>query len=163
MKCAYILILQFVFVAVALSNTLTVSEDGEVVAETDGYLARFEKGVLMHFHNKLTNETYTQGESEAYTRLVVDGRRLTSHEITPEIKRLSPLECQLIYQDSWSVPRNNEVMLHLFIGIDSDTGDLLIRQAGFSNIGGIERIIWGFANLSHAILIGFGYHLHQNT
>ena len=44
------------------------------------------------------------------------------------------------------------VTLHLFIGIDSDTGDLLIRQTGFSNTGGIERIIWGFANLSHAVL-----------
>lgn len=151
-KCACILILQFVFIAAAFANTLMVDEAGDVLAETDRYLARFENGVLMHFHNKLTNETYTQSESEAYTRLVVEGRRLTSHEITPEIKRLSPLECQLIYQDSWSVPRNNEVTLHLFIGIDADTGDLLIRQTGFSNTGGIEQIIWGFANLSHAVL-----------
>ncbi|MDE0685871.1 MAG: hypothetical protein OXI63_23335, partial [Candidatus Poribacteria bacterium] len=89
------MILQFVFVSVALSNTLTVSEQGEVVAETDRYVARFENSVLMHFHNKLTNETYTQGEFEAptrLTRLVVEGRALRAHEITPEIKRLSPLE-----------------------------------------------------------------------
>ena len=151
-KCVYILIFQFVLVSVALSNTLTVDEAGNVLAETDRYMARFENGVLTDFHNKLTDETYTQGESEAYTRLVVEGRRLKSDQITPEIKKISPLECQLIYQDSWSVPRNNEVTLHLFIGIDSDTGDLLIRQAGFSNTGGIERIIWGFANLSHAVL-----------
>ena len=39
-------------------------------------------------------------------------------------------------------------MLHLFIGIDNETGDLLIRQTGFSNTGGIERIMWGFGNLS---------------
>ena len=107
-KCAYILILQFVLVSVALSNTLTVDEAGNVLAETDSYLARFENGVLTDFHNKLTNETYTQGDSDAYTRLVVEGRRLKSDQITPKIKKISPLECQLIYQDNWSVPRNNE-------------------------------------------------------
>ena len=146
-KCAYILICQFVFVAAAFANTLMVDEAGNVLAETDRYLARFEKGVLMHFHNKLTNETYTQGNSEALT-LLKAGRNLITHNITPEVRRLSSLECQLIYQDSWSIPRDNEVTLHLFIRIDSDTGDLLIRQAGFSETGGIDRIMWGFANLS---------------
>ena len=146
-KCVCILILEFIFVAAVLSSSLMVSEDGEVVAETDRYVARFENGVLIDFHNKLTNETYTQGESEAFTRLKA-GRNLITHNITPEIRRLSPLECQLIYQESWSVPRENEVILHLFIRIDTDTGDLLIRQAGFSETGGIERIMWGFANLS---------------
>ena len=34
MKCAYILILQFVLVSIALANTLMLSEDGEVFAET---------------------------------------------------------------------------------------------------------------------------------
>ena len=149
-KCACILMLQFVLVAAAFANTLMVDEAGDVIAETDRYLARFENGVLTDFHNKLTNETYTQGESEAYTRLVVDGRSLKPHEITPEIKRLSPLECQLIYQDSWSVPRDNEMMLYVFIGIDVKTGDLLIRQKGLSKMGGIEHIIWGFSNLLHA-------------
>ena len=146
-KCVYLLILEFVCVAVALSNTLTVNEAGNVLAETDRYVARFKNGVLTDFQNKLTNETYTQGNSEALTRLKA-GRNLITHNITPETKRLSPLECQLTYQDSWSAPHNNEVMLHLFIRIDSETGDLLIRQAGFSETGGIERIMWGFANLS---------------
>ena len=146
-KRAYILIFQFVFVVPAFANTLMVDDAGNVLAETERYVARFENGVLTHFHNKLTDETYTQGESEALTRLKA-GRNLITHNITPEIRRLSPLECHLIYQDSWSVPHNNEVMLHLFIRIDTDTGDLLIRQAGFSETGGIERIMWGFANLS---------------
>ena len=151
-RCVYIVILQFVFVSIALANTLTVDEAGNVLAETQRYVARFENGVLTDFHNKLTNETYTQGDSEALTRLKVD-RNLITRNIIPEIKRgPSPLECQLIYQDTWSVPRDNEVMLHLFIGIDSETGDLLIRQTGFSNIGGIERIMWGFANLSKTVV-----------
>ena len=149
MKCAYILILQFVLLPSALSNTLTVDEARNVHAETDRYVARFENGVLSSFHNKLTQETYTHGEFEAHTELVADGRNLKVREITPEIKGLSPLECQLIYQDAWAVPRKNEVMLHLFISIDAGTGDLLIRQAGFSETGGIERIMWGFSNVSH--------------
>ena len=40
-KCAYIVILQFVFVAAALANTLTVGEQDEVFAETDRYRVRF--------------------------------------------------------------------------------------------------------------------------
>ncbi|MYB02528.1 hypothetical protein F4X90_23040 [Candidatus Poribacteria bacterium] len=148
-SCVYIVILQFVFVSVALSNTLTVDEAGNVLAETERYLARFENGVLTHFHNKLTQETYTQGDLQGNTEMKAWGRGLRTKNLVPgEIKKHSPLECQLIYQDSWSAPRNNEVMLHLFIGIDAETGDLLIRQTGFSNMGGIERIMWGFSNLS---------------
>ena len=58
-KCVYILILEFVLVAVGLANTLTLGEHGEVFAETDRYHARFRDGVLIHFHNKLTQERYT--------------------------------------------------------------------------------------------------------
>ena len=56
-KCAYIVILQFVLVAAVLANTLTLGEQGEVFAETDRYQVRFEHGVLVRFHNKLTQET----------------------------------------------------------------------------------------------------------
>ena len=65
-----------------------MNEEGDVLAETDRYVARFEHGVLTDFHNKLTRETYTQGESEALTRLKV-GRSLTTNDITPEIKKKS--------------------------------------------------------------------------
>ena len=143
-KCAYILIFQFVLIVAASANTLLISEQGDVSAETDRYVAHFENGVLTDFHNKLTNETYTQGNSQAITRVKVD-RSLITHNTTPEIRRLSPLECQLIYQDTWGFTK---VTLYLFISIDAETGDLLIRQTGFSNTGGIERIMWGFANLS---------------
>ena len=128
-----------------------VDEAGNIIAETARYVARFENGVLTDFHNKLTNETYTQGKSEAITQIKAD-RSLITHNTTPEIKRLSPLECQLIYQDSWSIPRENEVILQLFISIDAETGDLLIRQIGFSKTDGIERIMWGFANLSKTVV-----------
>ena len=146
-KCVYILLLQFVLVSIALANTLTLSERGEVFAETERYVARFENGVLTHFHNKLTDETYTQGKSEGITRLILrrGGIEITA-DTAPEIKRgPSPLECELIY-------RNDEAIFHLFIGIDAETGDLLIRQKGFSVVEGIEHIMWGFANLSDAVV-----------
>ncbi|MDE0315596.1 MAG: hypothetical protein OXM61_11880 [Candidatus Poribacteria bacterium] len=76
-KCVYILILQFVFVADALANTLMVDEAGDVIAETDRYLARFENGVLTYFHNKLTDETYTQGNAAGYTSVRQFGGRIT--------------------------------------------------------------------------------------
>ncbi|MDE0484777.1 MAG: DUF6259 domain-containing protein [Candidatus Poribacteria bacterium] len=151
-KCVCILLLKFVLVPAALSNTLTFNEQGEVFAETDRYQVRFEHGVLTHFHNKLTQETYTQGDILGNTQMKA-GRGLGTEEFVPEIKRgPSPFECELIYRDSWSVPRVNEVMLHLFIGIDVETGDLLIRQKGFSKTGGIERIMWGFGNLSESVV-----------
>ena len=146
-KCVCIVILQFVFVAAAFANTLMVDEVGNVLAETERYVARFENGVLTHFHNKLTDETYTQSESEAITRLILrkGGIEITA-DTAPEIKRgPSPLECELIY-------RNDEAILHLFIGIDAETGDLLIHQKGFSKTGGIEHIMWGFGNLSNAFV-----------
>ena len=54
-----VIVLQWILTAATYSNTLFVSEQGEVLAETDRYLVRFENGVLSHFHNKLTQETYT--------------------------------------------------------------------------------------------------------
>ncbi|MDE0482165.1 MAG: DUF6259 domain-containing protein [Candidatus Poribacteria bacterium] len=152
-RCVYIVILQFVFVSIALANTLTVDEAGNVLAETERYVARFENGVLMHFHNKLTQETYTQGNFQGNTEMKAWGRGLGTADFVPdEIKRHSPLECELIYQDNWTNPRDNTVMLHLLIGIDVETGDLLIQQKGISETGGIEHIIWGFANFSHAAI-----------
>ncbi|MCE2400744.1 hypothetical protein J4G08_07625, partial [Candidatus Poribacteria bacterium] len=68
---ASIVILQLVLLLSVYPNTLTVNEQGNVLAETDRYLARFENGVLTHFHNKLTNETYTQSKSKAITQLIL--------------------------------------------------------------------------------------------
>ena len=145
-RCVSIVILQFVFVSVALSNTLTVDEAGNVLAETERYLARFENGVLTDFHNKLTNETYTQGDLKGNTDFILIGGGIGTQDAIPEIKRGPlPLECELIY-------RNDEAILHLFIGIDVETDDLLIRQKGFSKTVGIEHIMWGFANLSNAVV-----------
>ena len=134
--------LQLVFMGATYPNTLSISEQGEVRAETDRYLARFEMGVLVHFHNKLTQETYTQGKSDANTQIKVRNGGVATDSTIPEIRRLSPLECRLIYQ-------KDDEALRLFIRIDEKTGDILIRQIGISEKGHLERIMWGFGNLSH--------------
>ena len=137
-----VLVLQWILIAASYSNTLSVNEQGDVFAETDRYLARFEYGVLVHFHNKLTQETYTQGRSNASTLIKVGNDGFLAYGVDPEIRRLSPLEYRLTY-------RRNDTILRLFIGIDAQTGDILIRQIGVAPGGHLERIMWGVGNLSH--------------
>ena len=112
-KCVYILILQFVLVAAGLANTLTLGEHGEVLAETDRYRVRFRDGVLIHFHNKLTNETYTlspqddlneqsgisiQYEEGQYGRYI----HIDDHWEVESKRRLTPLSVEVAYySDEW--------------------------------------------------------------
>ena len=151
MKKPIISIVLFVLLTPAYSSTLEINEQGDVFVNTERYLVFFEDGAITLFHNKLTEETYTQNEYRVDTWLRVEHRRLKPEHLVPEIKRISPFECQLIYRDSWSDPHNNEVELHLFIGIDSQTGDLLVRQRAFSEMGGINAVMWGLSNLSHTV------------
>ena len=153
-KCTYILILEFVFVAVALSNTLTVDEAGNVIAETDRYVARFENGVLMHFHNKLTNETYTlppQGPSNTQRGLLIQyekGRygRDESLNDSWEIasKRLSALAVEIAYHSDYRTDKT----VRLRIAIDPQTQDLVIHQTGTSAFGGLVGVMWGCGYLN---------------
>ena len=153
-KCVYIVILQFVLVAAALANTLTLSEDGEVFAETDRYRVRFERGVLIHFHNKLTQETYTlpsQGSSNTQRGLLIQyaegsyGRDEPINERWDiETQRLSSLAIEIAYHSDY---RTNKTV-RLRIAIDPQTQDLVIHQTGTSAIGGIVGIMWGCGYLN---------------
>ena len=147
-----IVIFQFVILGIAYPASLFVEDPDTVMASTDNYTAIFREGSLLHFHNNLTQETYTQNDYRADTWARVEHRRLKPEHLTPKIKRYSPLEIELIYKDSWSDPRDNEVELRLLISIDSQTGDLLVRQRVFSEMGGINAIMWGFSNLSHTVV-----------
>ena len=137
-----IAILLFLVCANVYPNRLVVSEEGNVFVDTDRYLTLFEKGAITLFHNKLTQETYTQGDFGAITRLKTSNGSVWAEHTEPEIKKQSELECEIIY-------RKDYAKFHLFIGVDSATGDLLIRQEGVSEKHHIERIMWGFGNLSH--------------
>ncbi len=151
-KCAYIVILQFVFVAAGLANTLTLGEQGEVFAETDRYRVRFENGALIHFHNKLTQETYTlspQGPSGARSGISIqheDGQygkyEFIDEQWKVETKRLSPLSVEVAYHSDYRLDKT----VRTRIGIDADTGDLVIQQHGISQH--IVAVTWGCGYLN---------------
>ena len=149
-----IAVLQFILIAAVYSNTLVFDEQGNILAETDRYLARFERGVLSYFYNKLTQETHTheilrgekgrfryeEGKTAFFT---LEGGVWASGQDPIQVKRISPLDIELIYQ-------YEHAKLHLFIGIDPQTDDLLIRQTGITQKTGAIDIMWGMKNLSHA-------------
>lgn len=157
-KCVYMLILQSVLVPAALSNTLTLGEDGEVFAETDRYQVRFKNGNVIHVHNKLTQETYTFSERPDARLSGMRGSRFHESEIdredylepeweiggadTLKVEKISPLAVKLTAQ--WHQRR-----LIMWVAIDVLTGDLIIRQEGFSDQTGISTIGWGIGNLDY--------------
>ena len=158
-KCVCIVILQFVLVAAALANTLTLSEDGEVFAETDRYRVRFKDGVLIHFHNKLTNETYTlppEGPSNGWSGLSIqheegedDHSELIDDTWEVEIRRLAPLSVEIAYHSDYSDYRPDyrfDKTVRIRISIDAHTRDLVIQQHGISKH--IISIMWGCGYLN---------------
>ena len=151
-KCAYVVILQFVFVAVGLANTLTLNKQGEVLAETDRYRVRFKDGVLIHFHNKLTQETYTlppQGPSaQSGIAMQYEEGRKGQYELIKDYwevasKRLAPLSVEIAYHSD----RRLDKTVRFRIGIDAATGDLVIQQHGISKH--IVSIMWGCGYLNN--------------
>ena len=146
---AIVTFFHFIFLAgVCLANTLQVDAAGNVVAETDRYLARFEKGILLHFHNKLTQETYTHAEVEQENEawhveeaLFTTIYRRRVNALTG-IKKTASGEVRITYQEHGGTH-------HFFIGIDPANSDLLIRQVGMIETGGAEHLKWGLKNLSH--------------
>ncbi len=152
-KCACILLLQFVLIPAALSNTLTVDEAGNVLAETDRYQVRFEHGVLVHFHNKLTQETYTlpqQGDSNEQSGISIQYNEgeygkyilIDDHWEVVESKRLTPLSVEVAYYSDYRVDKT----VRIRISIDADTGELVIRQHGTSER--VVSIMWGCGYLN---------------
>ncbi len=152
-KCAYILILQFVFVAAGLANTLTLGEHGEVLAETDRYQVRFKDGVLIHFHNKLTNETYTlppQDDSNEQSGISIQYNEgeygkyilIDDHWKVVSKRRLSPLSVEVAYYSDYRVDKT----VRIRISIDADTGDLVIQQHGTSER--VVSVMWGCGYLN---------------
>ena len=131
------------FVWAVYANTLTITEQGNILAETDRYIALFEKGALVHFHNKLTEETYTRDDVVQETDTVFYTTTAGIWTTTqPVIQQISPTRVEIFYQ--------NDLSLHFTIEIDPVTSDLLISQEGFAPNGGAVQAMWTFKNLSHA-------------
>ena len=63
----YALLLCLFLTTFAYAN---ITLNGESVhVETDSYAVQFDKGVITHIHNKLTDETYTIGATFGTTEL----------------------------------------------------------------------------------------------
>lgn len=143
-----IVMLLFVLLSTAYPASLTVSEQGDIFAETDNYQIRLKNGIITHCHNKLTGETYTRpgttitGE-RPYAGLNHELR--IPHTDFLEVEKIAPLTAKLTYR--WNERRPKTLMM--WVSIDERTGDLIIRQEGFDPRG-IEIIGWGFGNLDHS-------------
>ena len=159
-KLIIVVILLFIFVGDGYSNTLLVGEEGDIFAETDRYQVRFRKGSVIHVHNKLTQETYTvSGRRDAelsgmrgpkFDEWEIDGEDYA--DVAPEweiggadalkVEKISPLAVKL-------TARWKQMTLLMWVVIDVLTGDLIIRQEGFSQQTGISTIGWGIGNLDY--------------
>ena len=148
-----IAILQFVLLHSVYPNILTVNEQGDIFAETDHYQVRFKNGIIIHVHNKLTQETYTLSGSgnvpiplsRQYGEL--SGMRgFDEWEIrgadSLKVEKISPLIVKL-------TARWHQSTLLMWVVIDVLTGDLIIRQEGFSDQTWVSTIRWGVGNLDY--------------
>ena len=156
-----IVVLLFIFVGDGSSNTLLVGEQGDIFAETDRYEVRFRKGSVIHVHNKLTKETYTvSGRRDAvlsgmrgaqFDVLEMDGEDYVAPEWeiggadSLKVEKISPLTVKL-------TARWHQRTLLMWVVIDVRTGDLIIRQEGFSEQIGISTIGWGIGNLDYNLV-----------
>ncbi len=143
-----IFLLLFVLLSIAYPASLTVSEQGDIFAETDTYQIHLKNGIITRCHNKLTEETYTRPgttltEERPYAGLNHDLRIADADFL--EVKKSAPLTVKLTAQ--WDERRPKTFTL--WVSIDEFTKDLIIKQEGFDPKG-IEIIGWGFGNLDHS-------------
>ena len=125
-------------------------DDETVHAETDGYVVEFDRGVITYIHNKRTNTTYTLPDEgrRGWTGLLhhrhfwrEENTSTSSHRTTlVSATRITPLKAELLF-------RQEETDVHLFILIDSVTGDLLIDMEGLSDTPGVVGMQWGIGYL----------------
>ena len=140
-----------VFVVDGYSNTLLVDAEGDIFAETDRYQVRFKNGIVIHVHNKLTQETYTlSGSGNEPIPLHLQYGELSGMRGFDEweirgadalkVEKISPLIAKL-------TARWDQSTLIMWVAIDVLTGDLIIRQEGFSEQTWVSTIRWGVGNL----------------
>ena len=123
--------------------------DNSIFVETDAYQVQFMDGVITHLYNKLTEEIYTlplgvggvtgfRGRSGLLKR---NGESIWADQATlTAARKIAPLKAEIVFRQG-----QNEILL--FIGVDQNTGDLVIEQEGTSDTKGVYGIQWGCGNL----------------
>ena len=124
--------------------------DNSVFVETDAYEVQFLDGVITQLYNKLTGEAYTlplgiggvpTGISGRSGLLRRNGGSIWTDQATLiESRKVAPLKAEIVFSQG-----QNEILL--FIGVDQNTGDLVIEQEGTSGTAGVYGIQWGCGNL----------------
>jgi hypothetical protein len=141
----YALLLCLFLTTFAYAN---ITLDGETVhVDTDRYTVEFKKGVVIHIHNKLTDETYTIGEGplnwsgmSSYRSGKLEKRVSTLWTPLVSATLIDPFHAELLFQQEDSEVR-------LYIRIDRGTGDLLIDLEGESDLPGVVGLHWGVGDL----------------
>ena len=141
----YALLLCLFLTTFAYAN---ITLDGESVhVDTDRYTVQFKKGVVIHIHNKLTDETYTIGEGplnwsgmSSYRSGKLEKRVSTLWTPLVSARLIDPFHAELLFQQEDSEVR-------LYIRIDRGTGDLLIDLEGESDLPGVVGLHWGVGDL----------------
>ena len=126
----YTLLLCLLLTLPAYAN---ITIDGDFVyVETNRYAVEFKKEVVIHIHNKLTDETYTIGEGP----LNWSGMSWKHHAVWTlwmplvSARLIDPFHAELLFQEEDSEVR-------LYIRIERGTGDLLIDLEGESDLHGL--------------------------
>ena len=129
-----------------------ITIDGESVhVETDGYLVRFDKGVMNYIHNKHTDTTYTLdlGDGKAGVTGLLhhryfwkDVNTLTHRSTLISAALIDRSKAELLFGEE-----GTEVLLT--IAIDLETDDLLIDMEGVSETSGVVGMQWGCSYLDN--------------
>ena len=141
----YALLLCLFLTTFAYAN---ITIDGESVhVETDSYAVQFNKGIITHIHNKLTDETYIIGKGplnwsgmSSYRSGKLEKRVSTLWTPLVSATLIDPFHAELLFQQEDSEVR-------LYIRIDRGTGDLLIDLEGASDLPGVVGLHWGVGDL----------------
>ena len=127
-----------------------ITIDGETIhVQTDAYSVQFDRGVMTHIHNRLTDKTYTvssvKGASvEAgllFNRYWWEAENISTSwaELISTIQ-IDPHSTELLF-------RHEGTDIRLSIAVDPMTDDLLIDMEGVSDTRGVVGMQWGLGTL----------------
>lgn len=138
-------ILIFSLLLGTVSAEITI--DGESVhVETDGYVVRFDKGVITYIHNKRTGETYTIPDSSGIagnTGIL----RWQRKQIPIWVRHGVVESTKTSYNSATMVFRQGGNEMILTIEIEPMTGDLLIGGSGEADSTGVYGLQWSCDNI----------------
>ena len=152
MKSTFYVSRLIICLSLFLLTTYTAAEitiDGETIhVETDNYKVQFDRGTLTQLHNKITHETYTLPQDSNRTPGFKITAGIVGRRHSFESENARTVKTQKIDSDNVKIIfRQGQNEIRLFIGIDSNTDDLLISGDGISDIPGVIWMQCGIENL----------------